>query len=95
MGGYRLPIGGQRSVHKKERLRQPCPSQKAKGARYARRDPAQILLSAQVPFNGDPVETAAAAAALGAAGAGLAIIYLRPPYTPSVLEPLARALSAS
>ena len=56
----------------------------------ARRDPAQILLSAQVPFNGDPVETAAAAAALGAAGAGLAIIYLRPPYTPSVLEPLAR-----
>ena len=25
--------------------------------------------------------------------AGLAIIYLRPPYTPSVLEPLARALS--
>jgi len=36
----------------------------------------------------------AATAALGAAGAGLAIIYLRPPYTPSVLEPLARALSA-
>src|SRR5580704_5323872 len=32
MGGYRLPIGGQRRVHKKERLRQPCPSQKAKGA---------------------------------------------------------------
>src|SRR6202011_1574024 len=30
MGGYRLPIGGQRRVHKKERLRQPCPSQKAK-----------------------------------------------------------------
>src|ERR1700731_4290293 len=34
MGG--LPIGGQRGVHKKERLRQPCPSQKAEGARPAR-----------------------------------------------------------
>jgi F420-dependent oxidoreductase-like protein len=61
----------------------------------ARRDPAEILLSAQVPFDGDPAETAAAATAFGAAGAGLAIIYLRPPYAPSVLEPLARALSAS
>jgi hypothetical protein len=61
----------------------------------ARRDPAEILLSAQVPFGGDPAETAAAATALGAAGAGLAIIYLRPPYAPSVLESLARALSAS
>jgi F420-dependent oxidoreductase-like protein len=59
----------------------------------ARRDPAEILLSAQVPFGTDAAETAAAAAALGAAGAGLAIIYLRPPYTPSVLEPLARALA--
>jgi len=28
-----------------------------------------------------------------AAGAGLAITYLRPPYTPTVLEPLADALS--
>lgn len=57
------------------------------------RDPAEILLSAQVPFTGDTAETAAAAAALGAAGAGLAVIYLRPPYTPSILEPLARAVS--
>lgn len=59
----------------------------------ARRDPAKILLSAQVPCTTDVAETAAAAAALGAAGAELVIIYLRPPYTPSVLEPLARALS--
>ena len=57
------------------------------------RDPAEILLSAQVPFAGDTAETAAAAAALGAAGAGLAVICLRPPYTPSILEPLARAVS--
>ena len=59
----------------------------------AGRDPAEILLSGQVPFTGDPAETAAAAAAFGAAGAGLAIVSLRPPYTPAVLEPLAGALS--
>jgi len=59
----------------------------------ARRDPAEILLSVQVPFTGDPAQTAAAAAAFGAAGAGLAIIYLPRPYTPWVLEPLADALS--
>jgi F420-dependent oxidoreductase-like protein len=59
----------------------------------ARRDPAEIVLSAQVPVTTDAAETAAAAAALGAAGAELVIIHLRPPYTPSVLEPLARALS--
>jgi F420-dependent oxidoreductase-like protein len=59
----------------------------------AGRDPAEILLSSQVRFTGDPAETAAAAAALGAAGAGLAIVYLRSPHTPAVLEPLASALS--
>jgi F420-dependent oxidoreductase-like protein len=52
-----------------------------------RRDPAEILLSAQVPFNADAARTAAAAATFGAAGAELAIIYLRPPYTPAVLDP--------
>lgn len=40
-----------------------------------------------------PARSAAAAAALGAVGAGLAVIYLRPPYSPAVLEPLADALS--
>jgi len=57
------------------------------------RDPAGILLSAQVRFSGDPVQTAAAAAAFGAAGAQLAIVYLPPPHTAAVLEPLARSLS--
>lgn len=57
------------------------------------RDPAGILLSSQVPFAGDPAQTAAAAAAFGAAGAGLAIISLPPPHTPAVLEPLAHALA--
>ncbi|HXB48882.1 MAG TPA: hypothetical protein VNW50_14065 [Streptosporangiaceae bacterium] len=45
-----------------------------------------------MPFTGDPAQTAAAAAAFGAAGAGLAIIYLPRPCTLAVLEPLASAL---
>jgi len=57
------------------------------------RDPAEILLSCQVQFDGDPAATAADAADLGAAGAELAIVYLPPPHTPAVLEPLAVALS--
>jgi alkanesulfonate monooxygenase SsuD/methylene tetrahydromethanopterin reductase-like flavin-dependent oxidoreductase (luciferase family) len=58
------------------------------------RDPAEILLSSHVPFDRDPAASAATAAALGEAGAGLAIIYLRPPLRPDVLEPLAEALTA-
>jgi F420-dependent oxidoreductase-like protein len=57
------------------------------------RDPAEISLSTHVMFDGDPSATAAAAAALGEAGAQLGIVHLRPPHTPAVLEPLASALS--
>lgn len=57
-----------------------------------RRDPAEILLSSQVRFSGDPAATAATAAEFGEAGAELAIVYLPPPCTPAVLEPLAQAL---
>jgi len=57
------------------------------------RDPAQILVSAQVPYAGDWAQTAATAAAFGAAGAELAIVYLPPPHTPADLERLAHALS--
>ena len=42
----------QRRVHKKERLRQPCPSQKAKGARHARRDPARQQRKIENPLQG-------------------------------------------
>jgi F420-dependent oxidoreductase-like protein len=59
----------------------------------AGRDPDSILLSAQVRFTGDPARTAADAAAFGVAGAGLVIVYLPPPYTPAVLQPLTDALS--
>jgi F420-dependent oxidoreductase-like protein len=57
------------------------------------RDPAEILLSSHVRFDGDPAATAAAAAALAEAGAGLAIVQLRPPHAPGVLEPLATAFA--
>jgi F420-dependent oxidoreductase-like protein len=57
------------------------------------RNPAEILLSSQVWFWGDPAATAATAAELGEAGAELAIVYLPPPHTPAVLEPLAEALT--
>jgi F420-dependent oxidoreductase-like protein len=57
------------------------------------RDPAEILLSSHVAYTGDPAETAATAAALGAVGVELAIVHMRPPHTAAVLEPLAAALS--
>jgi F420-dependent oxidoreductase-like protein len=56
------------------------------------RDPAEILLSVQVRHHGDPARTAAEIEAYRAAGAGLAIVYLPPPYDPAVLEPLAARL---
>ncbi|MGH6656658.1 MAG: LLM class F420-dependent oxidoreductase [Actinocrinis sp.] len=58
------------------------------------RDPASILISCQVRHEGDPAATAAAASSFADAGAQLAIIYLTPPYRPTLLEPLARELAA-
>ncbi len=57
------------------------------------RDPAEILLSTHVVYDGDAAETAASAAALGAAGAQLAIVHIRPPHSAAMLEPLADALA--
>jgi F420-dependent oxidoreductase-like protein len=57
------------------------------------RDPAEILLSTHVAFDGDASATAATAAAFGEVGVGLAVIQLRPPHTAEVLEPLAKVLS--
>ncbi len=72
-------------THKRDVLHQHCAD--------LGRDPAEILLSSHVPFDGDPAATAAVAAALAEAGAGLAIVQLRPPHTPDVLEPLAEAFT--
>jgi F420-dependent oxidoreductase-like protein len=57
------------------------------------RDPAEILLSSHVVYAGDPAETAASAAALGAAGVQLAIVTMQPPHTVAALEGIASALS--
>jgi alkanesulfonate monooxygenase SsuD/methylene tetrahydromethanopterin reductase-like flavin-dependent oxidoreductase (luciferase family) len=59
------------------------------------RDPSEITMSSHVKF--DPAAGASAtaeeAAALGEVGLDLAIVYLRPPLTPAVLDPLAAALA--
>jgi F420-dependent oxidoreductase-like protein len=72
-------------AHKRDVLHQHCAD--------VGRDPTEILLSSHVRFDGDPQATAAAAAELAEAGAGLAIVQLRPPHTPAVLQPLAEALA--
>ena len=80
-------VGGtpEQFAHKREVLHRHCAD--------IGRDPAEILLSAHVHFTGDAAETAASVAALGEAGLDLAIVYLRPPHTPAVLEPLAAELA--
>ncbi|MFD3403557.1 LLM class F420-dependent oxidoreductase [Kribbella sp. NPDC058693] len=59
------------------------------------RDPSEITLSSHVRLgpDGDYAKVAAEAEALGAVGLDLAIVYLPPPHTPAVLEPLAKALT--
>ena len=57
------------------------------------RDPADILISSHVRFDGDAKATAANAAELGEAGVDLAIVQLPPPHRADVLEPLAGALA--
>lgn len=58
------------------------------------RDPAEITLSSHVRLSADHdyAATAAEVAALAEEGLQLAIVYLRPPLTPTVLAPLAEAL---
>ncbi len=58
------------------------------------RDPSEIQISSHVRYEGDPAATAETAAALGEAGVDLAIVQLRPPHSPAVLEPIAKALGA-
>jgi F420-dependent oxidoreductase-like protein len=59
------------------------------------RDPSEITLSSHVRLNpdGDPGPTVELAAELGERGLDLAIITLPPPYDPSLLTPLAEALT--
>jgi F420-dependent oxidoreductase-like protein len=61
------------------------------------RDPKDITLSAHVWHNAehDHQKLLAEVAAFGEVGLDLAIIYLPPPLTPSILEPLASAIAES
>jgi F420-dependent oxidoreductase-like protein len=74
-------------AHKRDVLHAHC--------RDIGRDPAEITLSSHVRLGPDHDYSAVAdqAAALGAEGLDLAIVYLPPPHTPAVLAPLADALA--
>ena len=58
------------------------------------RDPSEIMISThlRIPSDGDLGALVAEATALDEAGLDLGIVYLQPPHSPSVLEPLAEAL---
>jgi F420-dependent oxidoreductase-like protein len=58
------------------------------------RDPAEIITSVHIrlPKNGDVGPLVDEAAAYADAGMDLGIVYLPPPHTPAVLEPVAQAL---
>ncbi|WP_034267880.1 LLM class F420-dependent oxidoreductase [Haloechinothrix halophila] len=74
-------------AHKRDVLHQHCAD--------IGRDSAEITLSSHVWLgeDGDVKRVAEKAAALGEQGLDLAIVYLPPPHTPMVLEPLAEALA--
>jgi F420-dependent oxidoreductase-like protein len=59
------------------------------------RDPSEIMTSTHLRLSrsGDPASVVEQAEAFAAAGLDLGIVYLPPPHTPSVLEPLAEALA--
>jgi F420-dependent oxidoreductase-like protein len=59
------------------------------------RDPKEIMLSAQKRLVSEYSEIIDWAAELDAEGLDLAIVYLPPPHTPAVLEPLAEAIRDS
>lgn len=58
------------------------------------RDPKEITLSSHIRLgeHGEIEPAVESIAALGAEGLNLAVVYLRPPLGPAVLEPLAKAL---
>ena len=60
----------------------------------AGRDPSEIMISThlRIPPDGGLPALVDEAAALGEAGLDLGIVYLNPPHSPKVLEPLAEAL---
>ena len=59
------------------------------------RDPSEIMTSTHLRLSrsGDPASVVEQAQAFADAGLDLGIVYLPPPHTPAVLEPLAEALA--
>jgi hypothetical protein len=57
------------------------------------RDPSEIMTSAHLRYDpNDPDALVSEAEAFADAGLDLGIIYLPPPHTPAVLEPIAEAV---
>ena len=85
---WNFPGGGVEVLeHKREVLRGHCAD--------IGRDPAEIVTSTHLwlPADGETGELVEEAAALAEAGLDLAVVNLRPPHSPKVLEPLAEALA--
>jgi F420-dependent oxidoreductase-like protein len=85
---WNFPGGGVEALeHKREVLRGHCAD--------IGRDPAEITTSTHLwlPATGETGGLVEEAAALAEAGLDLAVVNLRPPHTPKVLEPLAEALA--
>ncbi|MDQ1394960.1 MAG: hypothetical protein QOG64_219 [Acidimicrobiaceae bacterium] len=61
------------------------------------RDPGEIMTSThlRLPEDGDAAKLADTAAEFAEVGLDLGIVYLPPPHTPAVLEPVAKALTAA
>ena len=84
---WNFPGGGVETLtHKRAVLEEHCSE--------VGRDPAEIMISThlRIPEDGGLPALVDEAAALGEAGLDLGIVYLSPPHSPKVLEPLAAAL---
>jgi F420-dependent oxidoreductase-like protein len=84
---WNFPGGGVDTLtHKRAVLDQHCAN--------IGRDPGEIMISThlRIPDDGGLPALVDEAAALGEAGLDLGIVYLSPPHSPEVLEPLAEAL---
>jgi F420-dependent oxidoreductase-like protein len=84
---WNFPGGGVETLkHKRAVLAEHCAE--------VGRDPTEIMISThlRIPEGGDMAALVDEAAALEEAGLDLGIVYLNPPHSPKILEPLAEAL---
>lgn len=84
---WNFPGGGVETLtHKRAVLEEHCAE--------VGRDPSEIMISThlRIPEDGDMAALVDEATALAEAGLDLGIVYLSPPHSPKILEPLAEAL---